>query len=99
MQPSLSSAVFSMSTCRSVLDLGCGTAILGIAAVMLGAGHVLGVDVDPAALAIAAGNIDALEIDNMDLLCCDARACAVRHHTSDVRSAMLGDNASTCIRS
>lgn len=40
----------------SVLDYGCGSGILGIAALKLGAGNVLGVDIDPAALTAAADN-------------------------------------------
>jgi predicted RNA methylase len=52
--------------------------MLGIAAAILGAGHVLGVDVDASALAVATSNIEACEVDNVDLLCCDARACAVK---------------------
>ncbi len=41
---------------RSVLDLGCGTGILAIAAKKLGADRVRGVDFDPAAVAAAKGN-------------------------------------------
>lgn len=40
----------------SVLDYGCGSGILAIAAKKLGAGRTAGVDVDPAALASAAEN-------------------------------------------
>lgn len=40
----------------SVLDYGCGSGILGIAAKKIGAGEVVGVDIDPAALAAAAEN-------------------------------------------
>jgi ribosomal protein L11 methyltransferase len=40
----------------SVLDYGCGSGILGIAACKLGAGEVLGVDIDPAAMTAAADN-------------------------------------------
>jgi ribosomal protein L11 methyltransferase len=40
----------------SVLDYGCGSGILGIAACKLGAGDVLGIDIDPAALTAAADN-------------------------------------------
>ncbi len=40
----------------SVLDYGCGSGILGIAAAKLGAGDVLGIDIDPTALAAAADN-------------------------------------------
>jgi ribosomal protein L11 methyltransferase len=39
-----------------VLDLGCGSGVLAIAAAKLGAGHVLAVDIDPAALAATADN-------------------------------------------
>ncbi|MBS3935238.1 MAG: 50S ribosomal protein L11 methyltransferase [Sulfuritalea sp.] len=41
---------------RCVLDYGCGSGILGIAALRLGAQDALGVDIDPAALAAAAAN-------------------------------------------
>lgn len=40
----------------AVLDYGCGSGILGIAAAKLGAGDVLGIDIDPAALTAAADN-------------------------------------------
>lgn len=40
----------------SVLDYGCGSGILAIAAAKLGAGHVTGVDIDENALAAAADN-------------------------------------------
>lgn len=40
----------------SVLDYGCGSGILGIAAARFGAGDVLGIDIDPAALTAAADN-------------------------------------------
>ena len=41
---------------ESVLDYGCGSGILGIAAARLGAGRVIGVDVDPQALRAGAAN-------------------------------------------
>jgi ribosomal protein L11 methyltransferase len=40
----------------SVLDVGCGSGILAIAAAKLGAGRVVGTDIDPQALAIARAN-------------------------------------------
>lgn len=55
---------------RNVLDLGCGTGMLGIAAGILGAGNVVGFDIDPGALRAAAGNAESMEVD-MDLVCCD----------------------------
>lgn len=42
----------------SVLDYGCGSGILGIAAARLGAGDVLGVDIDEAALTAARDNAE-----------------------------------------
>lgn len=55
---------------RAVLDLGCGTGMLGIAAGILGAGVVVGLDVDTGALAAAAENASGMDI-NMDLVYCD----------------------------
>ncbi len=45
-----------LSPGASVLDYGCGSGILAIAAAKLGAGAVLGVDIDPQALAAARAN-------------------------------------------
>lgn len=57
---------------RLVADLGTGTGILALGAALLGACHVVGVDVDPAALAAAAGNATALGLDGaVSLLQCD----------------------------
>lgn len=55
---------------RNVLDLGCGTGMLGIAAGILGAGNVVGLDIDPGALSAASENAEAMDVD-MDLVCCD----------------------------
>jgi ribosomal protein L11 methyltransferase len=41
---------------KYVIDLGCGSGILALAALKLGAGHALGVDTDPDALRVAAEN-------------------------------------------
>jgi ribosomal protein L11 methyltransferase len=41
----------------SVLDVGCGTAILSIAAGKLGASRVLGIDIDPVAVKAAEANV------------------------------------------
>ncbi len=44
---------------RTVIDYGCGSGILGIAAALLGAAYVFGVDHDPQALAATAANAKA----------------------------------------
>jgi ribosomal protein L11 methyltransferase len=41
---------------ETVLDYGCGSGILSIAALKLGAGRAVGVDIDPGAVAIAGAN-------------------------------------------
>lgn len=41
---------------ESVLDIGCGSGIIGIAAALLGAGRVTGVDIDPVAVKVAREN-------------------------------------------
>ena len=41
---------------EKVLDLGCGSGILGIGALLLGCEHVTGCDIDPKAPEVAAGN-------------------------------------------
>ena len=47
-----------VQTGASVLDYGCGSGILAIAAAKLGAGRVVGVDIDENALTAAAGNAE-----------------------------------------
>ena len=46
----------------AVADLGCGGGILGIGAAILGASHVLAVDIDPDALSVAAENVAEFEV-------------------------------------
>lgn len=46
-----------------VLDVGCGSGILSIAAALLGAQDVLGVDIDPVAVEVAAENIALNKVD------------------------------------
>lgn len=48
---------------RSVLDYGCGSGILAIAARKLGAGETVGIDIDPQAVQSAQANAQANEVE------------------------------------
>ncbi|KAK3233025.1 hypothetical protein CYMTET_56642 [Cymbomonas tetramitiformis] len=56
---------------QSVVDLGCGCGVLSVASTLMGAGHVIGVDIDESALAIAQGNVEEFEDMHIDLVQCD----------------------------
>ncbi len=47
-----------------VIDFGCGSGILGIVAAKLGAGEVLGIDLDPAAVDVARQNVAGNAVDD-----------------------------------
>lgn len=49
----------------SVLDVGCGSGILSIAAALLGSTKVLGVEIDPVAVEIAKENLILNRVDNV----------------------------------
>lgn len=71
---------------RICVDLGCGTGMLGIAAIALDAGHVMGIDVDEDALDLARENIEEYfyneeeegncVVPRVDLLCMDVSVIA-----------------------
>lgn len=54
---------------KQVIDYGCGSGILGLAALLLGAKHVIGVDTDPQALEASRENArrNNVEDDRLDL--------------------------------
>ncbi len=51
---------------ESVLDYGCGSGILAIAAIKLGAGRATGIDLDPQAIQAGSDNACANGVDNID---------------------------------
>lgn len=50
---------------KSVVDVGCGSGILGITAAKLGASEISGVDIDEAAVSIAKENVLTNEVDKV----------------------------------
>jgi ribosomal protein L11 methyltransferase len=82
----------------SVLDIGCGSGILSIAAALLGAGEVLGIDLDAEAVEIARDNIaanacaDRARVAQGDLLAgLSFKAdVAVANLTADLIAALAG---------
>jgi len=65
------SATFGDLEDKLVADLGCGCGVLSVGSVMLGAGAVIGFDLDPDALALFSQNIEDFEIDNIDIINAD----------------------------
>lgn len=64
----LTEAFFQQSNgCPRALDIGCGSGILAVAALKLGAAHVLGVDIDPLAMEASRQNAALNGIDEMVL--------------------------------
>jgi putative methylase len=57
---------------RRVCDLGCGTGILACGAALLGASAVTGLDIDPAAIAVARRNAELLGV-TVEFLVADVR--------------------------
>ncbi|CAL1526129.1 unnamed protein product [Lymnaea stagnalis] len=58
---------------KCVADLGVGCGILSIGATMLGAGYVLGIDVDEDALETCYNNLCEFEMNSVDLMASDVR--------------------------
>lgn len=57
---------------KAVADLGCGCGMLSVGSVMLDAQYVLGIDIDPDALAIFQENVEGFEIEsNVDMILAD----------------------------
>jgi len=64
---------------KTIVDLGCGTGVLGIGAILLGSKHVLFVDSDRKTLNIVEDNIlkvksEGFSVGKADLICGDVRS-------------------------
>ncbi|KAJ4959462.1 hypothetical protein NE237_026573 [Protea cynaroides] len=67
---------------KVVADFGCGCGTLGVAAALLGAEYVMGIDIDSQSLEIASLNAEDLELD-MNLIQCDISNLAWRGNVVD----------------
>ncbi|ETO17287.1 ribosomal protein L11 methyltransferase PrmA [Reticulomyxa filosa] len=57
---------------KSVVDLGCGTGMLSVGAMVCGASHVTAIEMDPEAIEIALNNFQKLELANeIDVIQCN----------------------------
>lgn len=73
---------FDDITDKVVVDFGCGCGTLGVAAALLDAGQVIGIDVDPQSLEIATTNAEDLELD-IEFLQCNINNLEWRGQTID----------------
>ncbi|XP_065635438.1 uncharacterized protein LOC111995818 [Quercus suber] len=67
---------------KVVADFGCGCGTLGAAAALLGAEHVIGIDIDSQSLEIASLNAEDLELD-INLIQCNVKNLGWRGQTVD----------------
>lgn len=68
-----------------IVDLGCGCGMLSIAAAVMGAQSVVGVEIDPEAMEVASRNIDQYDLDDeCALLLGDVTALPLRERSADV---------------
>lgn len=79
-------------TGKSVLDCGCGTGILGIVALRLGANRVLGYDIDEWSSENAKHNAALNGVDNLDVLLGDASVLDGVEEEFDVVIANINRN-------
>lgn len=70
----------------SVIDFGCGSGILAIAACKLGARHVVAVDIDPQALAACLSNLEINAVDAARV-----RVCAPDEFDADAVDLLLAN--------
>ena len=66
-----------------VVDLGCGTGILALGAALLGASHVIGLDLDVEALKQALISKYSLKLDNVDFILGDVNKLPIKNEVVD----------------
>ncbi|MCA1772721.1 MAG: 50S ribosomal protein L11 methyltransferase [Halomonas sp.] len=91
-------AVNGELTDQSVLDIGCGSGILAIAALKLGAAHADGTDIDPQALQASRENAERNHIDEAALALCYPEQLATSRYpvvTANILAGPLIEMAST----
>ncbi len=66
---------------RRIADLGCGTGILGIGCLFLGAAHVTFLDKDEKALSILSQNLEGFDTSTYDLIHSDISGSEIRADT------------------
>ncbi|GMH35189.1 hypothetical protein BSKO_03057 [Bryopsis sp. KO-2023] len=75
---------------KVVADFGCGTGVLSIGCSMLGASHVIGLDIDDDALTIARENANEYEDDlPIDFLKCNVKDVAKFHPKLRVNTVIM----------
>lgn len=77
---------------KRLLDCGCGTGILGIAASLMGAGSVVGYDIDEWSADNAMHNAADNGVDNMKVLLGDSKVVAMMRGEFDVVLANINRN-------
>lgn len=83
-------AVNGLLAGQQVLDIGCGSGILAIAALKLGAAHADGTDIDPQALQASRENAQRNHIDEADLSLCYPEQLAAGHYPIVTANILAG---------
>ncbi|MHA1145459.1 MAG: METTL5 family protein [Candidatus Helarchaeota archaeon] len=66
---------------KKIIDLGCGNGQLGLAASLFGAKQVIGIEIDPAAIAVAKENQEILGVENIEFMLKDIHDIAITGDT------------------
>lgn len=74
-----------------VLDVGCGSGILSIAGALLGAGDVLGIEIDPVAVDISKENIASNHVENIAKTQCGDLTKGVDYKADVVVANLMAD--------